>query len=1072
MIYLKNNSETQELYIPKNGNYQGKRTYREGFEEGIEYQKSKLSSIEITENGLYQNEDGYNEVNVEIPLQEKGERRNDTTENFTILPDEGYVAMTKVNVDISDALSTKYEEGLEEGKDIIINSLQTLNVTENGTYTSKYSDPIKTGEFEDGTPFYGYAELNNISYNTGILTDNDTKIELWWCGDVTQSDNGIIGWQSGGNFKICAVNNVNLTNSLNAEINYKGVNKQNLESYVWYHIELSKQEGFKINGELIGTFESVGDVRSSNIYLNTINTRNFANGKYGMLKINDTIFIPTENGFVNYANQEPMAVFTEGSYTYGTNEVDTEGEPYKTINVNIPPVKLQEKYEWRGDTTEYFTILPDDGYDGMSKVDVVISTPLSLKYNEGLEQGRTEGKESVINSLQTLNVTENGTYTPPTMPFLRLNGDDKYELFHPTDVNAFEIKFRVNSDGYTEFFSQNGNDIEFIGLRAHTDFSELYVNWFNKQILINDVDFSKWHTLVVKMSDENARVILDGQVYNDYEEFSSYEDNRNPINIYGDIDLEHFTFWNTWEDYNNGVTPYFNFKVTPEGLMRNHRGGEYGVVDNIGGGSAQYMGENISEGWNEVVVNVPQEGGDLNPDTLREITITENGIYTSKYSDPIKTGEFEDGTPFYGFGRVNGAVYDTEINLFDVGGDLRSLEFWYKGDYQDVADGWNIILSSNSKDRADEGSVEFRYNSHYYNINVRIGGIERYFNLEEGVWHHFKLDNMCTLFVDDEEIFTFPSPLPTSTNFYINGSVYNESFTRTANGYFGLIRINEEVIIPTEEGFMNYNTGDILPTLKEGSYSYGNYEDGGEPYKTINVDVNIPLQEKFEFREDTSEVFTILPDEGFEGMSRIDVDIYEPLQTKYNEGYERGIAEGGGDVPSKIDVGENGIKFAYSTFTEVPDFYDFSNVTDMSNMFRECSNLQIIGEIDTSNAVNINYMFHNCTSLTSIPPLQAGKLNMTTSFNGFIGTNQLPNITDFGGFIGLKCRLIGTQNLYRLPNLTYESCINVLNGLYDFTGNGETPTSEQGQLRVHQNFLDLVGGEITIGTNKGWTITA
>lgn len=58
-----------------------------------------------------------------------------------------------------------------------------------------------------------------------------------------------------------------------------------------------------------------------------------------------------------------------------------------------------------------------------------------------------------------------------------------------------------------------------------------------------------------------------------------------------------------------------------------------------------------------------------------------------------------------------------------------------------------------------------------------------------------------------------------------------------------------------------------------------------------------------------------------------------------------------------------------------------------------------------------------------------------------------------------------------MPNLTYESCISILNNLYDFTGNGETPNSSQGKLKVHQNFLGKVGDKISIGINKGWTIT-
>jgi hypothetical protein len=48
----------------------------------------------------------------------------------------------------------------------------------------------------------------------------------------------------------------------------------------------------------------------------------------------------------------------------------------------------------------------------------------------------------------------------------------------------------------------------------------------------------------------------------------------------------------------------------------------------------------------------------------------------------------------------------------------------------------------------------------------------------------------------------------------------------------------------------------------------------------------------------------------------------------------------------------------------------------------------------------------------------------------------------------------------------------VLNGLFDFVSAGISPASNEGKLKVHQNFLNLVGDEISIGTNKGWTITA
>ena len=299
-------------------------------------------------------------------------------------------------------------------------------------------------------------------------------------------------------------------------------------------------------------------------------------------------------------------------------------------------------------------------------------------------------------------------------------------------------------------------------------------------------------------------------------------------------------------------------------------------------------------------------------------------------------------------------------------------------------------------------------------------------------------------------------------------------------------------------------------------------------------------------------------DEVYDGLSRVVID----PQTLYNEGVNEqkskletiNITENGTytkedgynhievNVIPKINVKEAGINFAYSTFTELPEWADFngvtnmarmfsncknlqtiplidtSNATDMSNMFYECGHLQTIPllntsnvtnmeymffnchnlqtipllntskvtnmdnifsychklqtipQIDTSSAIDMNYMFHQCSSLVSIPALNAQSLNIP-SYYGVFGYVELPNLTDFGGFLNLKCSLTDDTNLKRLPNLTYESCINVLNGLYDFTGNGETPGSNQGQLKVHQNFLDAVGDEISIGTNKGWSIT-
>ena len=139
-------------------------------------------------------------------------------------------------------------------------------------------------------------------------------------------------------------------------------------------------------------------------------------------------------------------------------------------------------------------------------------------------------------------------------------------------------------------------------------------------------------------------------------------------------------------------------------------------------------------------------------------------------------------------------------------------------------------------------------------------------------------------------------------------------------------------------------------------------------------------------------------------------------------------------------------------------------------MFKYCQSLQTIPQLDTSNVGDMNGMFERCDNLQAIPALDARNLFME-SYQGLFGSSDLPNLTDFGGLLNLKSSMTGNYSFKRVPNLTYQSCINILNGLYDFVAAGETPNSNQGKLKVHQNFLDKVGDEISIAANKGWVVS-
>ena len=446
-----------------------------------------------------------------------------------------------------------------------------------------------------------------------------------------------------------------------------------------------------------------------------------------------------------------------------------------------------------------------------------------------------------------------------------------------------------------------------------------------------------------------------------------------------------------------------------------------------------------------------------------DLVATEPGTYYTKYSNnivyPEVTGVFPNGENFYNYAYTD-KIYDTGI----APNANSEIELWFKPD--DTGGTWGCIISAGHSD-INEYSIRIRRVAYdaIYIANFGAGkGNDVQFNLNTDVFNHIKL-SANGLYVNGVLYDGFePGDFTPQDTFVIDG--FNGPWAEGETGYYGMVKITtdgvENIIIPTEDGFKNTTTNTILPQIKE---------DIGSNYNYINND-------------------PIILDNLIKSV----------------------------DVVPKINVKEAGIKFAYGTFTEIPEWAVFEGITDVENMFNNCKNiktipqidtsnvtsmanmfnacynlqaiplidtsnvtnmdsmfqlcykLQTIPQIDTSNVTDMDFMFNNCDNLTSIPALNAQSLDMP-SYAGFFGYNALYNLTDLGGFLNLKCSLTSDKSLKKLPNLTYQSCINVLNGLYDFTGNGETPGSNQGQLKVHQNFLDKVGDKISIGTNKGWQIT-
>ena len=69
-----------------------------------------------------------------------------------------------------------------------------------------------------------------------------------------------------------------------------------------------------------------------------------------------------------------------------------------------------------------------------------------------------------------------------------------------------------------------------------------------------------------------------------------------------------------------------------------------------------------------------------------------------------------------------------------------------------------------------------------------------------------------------------------------------------------------------------------------------------------------------------------------------------------------------------------------TNLTSIPVLYT-SSVTNMAQMFSSCSNLTSIPVLDTSSVTNMAQMFYSCSILTSIPQLDTSKV--TTLISNF-----------------------------------------------------------------------------------------
>ena len=190
---------------------------------------------------------------------------------------------------------------------------------------------------------------------------------------------------------------------------------------------------------------------------------------------------------------------------------------------------------------------------------------------------------------------------------------------------------------------------------------------------------------------------------------------------------------------------------------------------------------------------------------------------------------------------------------------------------------------------------------------------------------------------------------------------------------------------------------------------------------------------------------TITPDEGFDGMSSVQINAAITGDSSAIDfssiGYD---AEFSAEVNSKINdyvaysktlydawnpsnTSANGLYNSNTKLIYAPKI-DTSNVTMMNYMFSSCNGLQTVPLFDTSKVKNMAYMFYDCYSLTSVPLFNTSNVTtMHSMFQSCSGLTTVPkfdtrNVTDIGNMFNNCSRLttvpeMDTSNVTTMENM-------------------------------------------------------
>lgn len=693
-------------------------------------------------------------------------------------------------------------------------------------------------------------------------------------------------------------------------------------------------------------------------------------------------------------------------------------------------VRTQDVKEFGVTENGDYLIVPDEGYGRMNKVDLHVNVQPDLQPLEA--------------RIDFDNETGTATFNPEEM------GADGFSI---VTVDATEYGERKYLEGNEES-RMNLGELRITGdvYNSNNTYSVLYPR--NNE---NGVREDGAFFVFVNATDFGNRKYNQG--YNDGD-ITGYQ--RGFQEGADSVECPTYTSQKLYLDLNNELSE-------EEMYMKTINASDYGVD---GFSSIEIMGHHFAQ-------EMEQKGYERVVNESTVVDITENGSYYTEMLERPSNLKYA---------YIDGQSYDTGLYISDI----TSIDFWWKFTEDNMPDDNKVILGClNNGNILIQNNFNFTFIENTTDITkcslrFNIWRNSQSFDVAPDTWYHITWKNGDYLYVNGEQVGS--ATLSTNTTLQNPSTIFigGDSATNFNRGCFGMCiyfgdtdgkdYTNYQLIVGPQgiqkcSGFGDY--GYLTPN-GTGTYKYYDFEYSG---LARQINVNVP-----------------------------------PVTV---------------EVEKKISVKDNNLRLGSSTFTAIPDVFDFSQVTDMSHMFNSCSNLvdiSLVSDWDTSKVTRMSYMFYSCSNIVDITPLSnwdfSGVSNLfgldnfltgvqvkdysplkdsnmfkvpwALHYNTYIGVkyceifpqvecnhipfineyNNITSFTTFGGLVGLKYGDTSDYKFNKYPAFTYESWKNLIDGLYDFTGNGETPDSYQGKLKLHPNaYTLLTEDDIAIATSKGWVLS-